>query len=90
MIFFPVSQQPRAVHMISAWAAVLARTNKLAIAIDFISFPSFSPFAAEVQRDAHPHKGMGAALNSTLTSCFEATAGIVSGYGSTAFEVRPR
>jgi len=32
---------------------VLARTNKLAIAIDFISFPSFSPFAAEVQRDKH-------------------------------------
>jgi hypothetical protein len=40
--------------VISAWAAVPTRTNKVAIAIDFIVISSFSPFAAEVQRDTAP------------------------------------
>jgi hypothetical protein len=40
--------------MISACAAVPIRTNKPAIAIDFIGRPSFSPLAAVVQRDGHP------------------------------------
>jgi hypothetical protein len=47
MILLPISRQPCRSHQISAWAAVLARTNKLAMAINRISI---TPNAAGMQR----------------------------------------
>ena len=65
MIFFPVSQQPRGVQMISAWTEVPARTNRLAIAIRFNSIHLLS-VGYEVKVEPRGVRELQAALDATL------------------------